>query len=245
MSIFFQKLHTALKLFEHPRFFKEYARGIVPETYFNLDNPWFRSMAFDTVLDIGANIGRFAITINSLFPKAQIIAFEPLPSCFKKAEKIISNYSGSQALNIGLGSKNETLEIFENDFSPSSSFLPMADMHIDAFPFTDKQTSTSVEVKALDTVAEELALGDRILVKIDVQGYERDVIAGGKRTLSQAKAILIELSYHELYQGQALFDEIFDEMKAMGFRFAGTLAQMPHPKDGRLLDADCLFIKGQ
>jgi FkbM family methyltransferase len=217
--------------------------GVIPDTYCRLDQKWLHSYKFDTILDIGANIGRFAVTADAVFPAATIYAFEPLPKCYDKTAAIINTIGKGKAFNFGLGVKSETIPINQNEFSPSSSFLPMNKTHVDAFPFTEKQTQTLVQVRRLDDVADELCLGSRILIKIDVQGYERDVIAGGKNTIEKAKVVLIELSYEELYSGQPLFGEVYDALRSLGFRFAGTLAQMPHPKDGRLLDADCLFVK--
>lgn len=237
------KIHTIIDAFGHLRMLSKVGAGVIPETYCRLDQKWLHSYQFDTILDVGANVGRFAVTADAVFPAATIYAFEPLPACYDKTAAVIETIGKGKAFNFGLGVRTETAAMNQNEFSPSSSFLPMNRTHLDAFPFTAKQKQTLVQVKRLDDVAEELCLGSCILIKIDVQGYERDVIAGGKDTIAKAKVILIELSYEELYSGQPLFGEVYDALRALGFRFVGTMAQMPHPKDGRLLDADCLFVK--
>jgi FkbM family methyltransferase len=208
-----------------------------------MDTKWMHQFKFDTVLDIGANIGRFAATVNAVFPSAAIYAFEPLPDCFGLTRKVLARIGSGMAFNVGLGEKNEDITINRNTHSPSSSFLSLANTHVEAFPFAASQDKISVKVVRLDDVATELQIGSSMLVKIDVQGSERAVIAGGSSTIAKAKVVLIELSYEELYVGQPLFGEIFEALADLGFKFAGTLAQLPHPADGRLLDADCLFVK--
>jgi FkbM family methyltransferase len=67
----------------------------------------------------------------------------------------------------------------KNEFSDSSSLLEMADLHKQAFPFTARETLETVAVKRLDEAVEGLPLQDDILIKMDTQGYEDRVIAGG------------------------------------------------------------------
>ncbi len=237
------KAYTALNCLAHPRFFTKLGTGAIPDTYCRMDTKWMHQFKFDTILDIGANIGRFAVTANALFPSATIYAFEPLPDCYEQTKGIIAKIGTGQAFNIGLGEKQEDITINRNTHSPSSSFLSLAKTHINAFPFAESQEKIAVKVMRLDDVMIDIPIGQSMLVKIDVQGFERSVITGGMATIGKAKVVLIELSYEELYVGQPLFGEVFSLLSGLGFKFAGTLAQMPHPADGRLLDADCLFVK--
>jgi FkbM family methyltransferase len=238
-----EKIHTILTATAHPGLLRNYRKGIIPNTYCNLDQFWIRQLEIDTVLDIGANIGRFSVTSSAVFPNARIFGFEPLPHCFEQAKSLNANNKNVEILNYGLGKRDETIEINANSFSPSSSFLPMTDSHTEAFPFTKSQEKLQVQVRRLDNVAPKLKLGRNMMVKIDVQGYEGDVISGGSDTIKAAKLIMAELSYEVLYAGQPLFAEVAAMLSNLGFKFVGTCAQMPHPKDGRFLDADCLFVK--
>lgn len=243
MSVIVDKLHTILDVAANPSFFGKYRAGIIPTTYCRLNASWLRSRNFRTVLDIGANVGRFSVTANAVFPQARIVAFEPLPSCFAAAERAMASCGNSSILNIALGDSEGEIEMFANDFSPSSSILPMAQAHKDAFPFTHGGKMVPIRTRRLDDVAAELNFEGPIFVKIDVQGFEREVLSGGMETIGRADVVLLELSFEELYEGQPLFAELFDTMRTLGFRFRGTMAQMPHPHDGRTLDADCFFEK--
>jgi hypothetical protein len=76
-----------------------------------------------------------------------------------------------------------------------------------------------------------------------VQGFEDKVIAGGPETIRKAKAIIIEVSFRELYEGQPLFEEIFELLSDKGFKFMGNLYQLLSPIDGAPLQADALFVR--
>lgn len=243
MGIIVNKLHTILELLATPSFFARYRSGIIPTTFCRLNEPWLQAYKFNTVLDIGANVGRFSVTANALFPKAKIHAFEPLPNCFNAAERALASVKNATLHNVALGDTEGQIDMFANDFSPSSSILPMAEGHKDAFPFTNYGKVVTVKVRRLDDFADELLLVSPMFIKIDVQGFERQVLAGGLSTIARAEVVLLELSFEELYEGQPLFAELLDTMRELGFHFRGTMAQMPHPKDGRMLDADCFFVK--
>jgi hypothetical protein len=98
-------------------------------------------------------------------------------------------------------------------------------------------------VKRLDDIAEGLTLAKNLLVKIDVQGFEDQVFAGGVHTIQKAKALIVETSFESLYEGQPLFDEIYAIAKRMGFVHHGNLSQLLSPVDGSVLQADGIFIK--
>ena len=82
-----------------------------------------------------------------------------------------------------------------------------------------------------------------LLVKIDVQGFEKQVIEGGKNVLSKARIIILEVSYEPLYLGQPTFKEIYDELYSLGFEFHGNIEYLRNPKDLSILQSDALFIR--
>jgi FkbM family methyltransferase len=219
------------------------SQGGIADLYIRLNKPWFYDLQIDTVLDIGGNIGQFSKTMRFMLPDAQIYAFEPLPSCYKIMSNLMQGDAKYLGYNCGLGEKAETLSIVQNSHAPSSSFLPLADKHKEAFPYTAEQQQIQVPVRRLDELADELTLGKNILIKVDVQGFEDKVVKGGLATFAKAKVLIMELSYQELYKSQPLFNDIYQELTKLGFQFYGTMEQMPDPKNKAYLDADCIFIK--
>ncbi len=204
---------------------------------------WLSSLNINTVIDVGAHIGEFAMMIHRILPKASIICFEPLEACFRELNINMRNVSNFKAFNSALGDTNSTMEMHRNEFTPSSSLLKMADLHKEAFPFTKNETVETVKVKRLDDILQGLCLEDYILVKIDVQGYEDKVIWGGENVISRARLLVVETSFQTLYKKQSLFDEIYDLLRRKGFDYMGNLDQLRSPIDGRVLQADAIFIK--
>lgn len=204
---------------------------------------WLINMNFRTILDIGANTGQFASTISAMMPMALLYSFEPLPDCY---ESLVANFKDSpnfKALNLALGNKEGKITMNRNEFTPSSSILPMADLHKETYPFTQTSCVQEVKIARLDDLATQLDIDEPLLIKLDVQGYENRVIEGGQKTFSKAKALIIEMSIEELYNEQKLFDDIYMQLKDLGFKYRGNYEQSSHNDDGRILHIDSFFTK--
>jgi FkbM family methyltransferase len=237
--------YNALIMARHPEAIRLRRLGINYEHYRQLRQPWLLEMGIKTVLDVGANVGQFAHLAREVFPDARIISFEPLPECFASLQTCLPGQN-FQAFNFALGDENAELDFHRAHHSPSSSFLRMTESHIEAFPESkggQESTAVKVQVRKLDEVAGELELKDEILLKLDVQGYEDKVIAGGPETLKRVNAIITETSFRSLYQGQTLFQDVHAALLAAGFVFQGNLNQMLSPVDGRIVSADSIFVR--
>lgn len=212
------------------------------EIFKSINRPWLVERRIKTIFDIGANTGQFASSAQLVMPSAKIYCFEPLPACFRQLSERFQNAENVVCYNYALGADSAEMPFFENQFSPSSSLLPITDRQIDAFPHTQSVKPVMVSVKRLDDIAADLNIVMPLLVKIDVQGYELPVILGGQTTLQQADIILVETSFVELYEGQALFSDVYDVLTRWGFRYAGALDQFIDPKTGEILQADSVFL---
>jgi len=80
-------------------------------------------------------------------------------------------------------------------------------------------------------------------VKIDTQGTELDILKGGKKTISKAKYLLLELSFVEFNQGGPLIDDILAYTREIGFRIIDTFGPIMggHWWDGRKIQVDALL----
>lgn len=201
------------------------------------------SLNIKTVIDIGAHAGEFARMIKGMLPEVSIFSFEPLSDEFQRLQGEMQSVEGFKAFNCAVGDRNDTVEIHRSEYSQSSSLLRMANLHKEAFPDSAGESSETVDVKRLDDALSGLELRPEILIKIDVQGYEDRVIAGAQNTISRSKAIIAEVSFRELYEGQALFDGIYSLLKDRGFIYMGNLYQLLNPLDGAPLQADALFVR--
>lgn len=204
---------------------------------------WLKDYNINAIIDIGANVGQFALEINKFLPDAKILSFEPLKDAYNELLKLSNRIKNLKTFNVALGDIDETKKIFKNKFSPSSSIMEMADLHKEAFPFTNEVNREEIIIKRLDYIVAQEELKPEILIKLDVQGYEDKVIQGGMNTFKKATIVICEVSFYELYKGQLLFNEILDIFKNMGFVYKASINPGFHPKNGMPLFADAIFIK--
>jgi FkbM family methyltransferase len=205
---------------------------------------WLKDLNIKTVFDIGANTGQFAINISRILPEARIYSFEPLKGCYDGLINKLCGTKNFKAFYTALGDASGEVRFYRNEYSPSSSILPMKELHKQNFPYTAKESSEVVKISRLDDIAQDLIIEDNILVKIDVQGTEDKVISGGQNLINRAKAIIIETSFQALYEGQPLFKDIFEILTNKGFRYMGNFdGQLTSPIDGSALQSDAIFIK--
>jgi hypothetical protein len=128
----------------------------------------------------------------------------------------------------------------ETSHSDASSLLPLSSEGKDAWNMTEV-ASAAVPVTTLDRYIEAHGLPWPDLLKIDVQGYEAEVIRGGIKAMSEAHSVILELSYRELYEGQTLAHSIQKQLYALGFQLHALASTTSTGTP--LLQADVLFIR--
>lgn len=196
-----------------------------------------------TVMDIGANVGQFAEEVRAILPQAQIYSFEPITSVYAELLKNRKGDSKWKGFNYALGNEEGVQEILVSPYSPSSSLLPKTDLLNTAFPHTQGGAKEKITISKLDTIAKKLNLEGKILVKMDVQGFEQKVIEGGLETLSKATVVLTETSFFPIYEGQPLFEDIYSALTKLGFTYRGSLHAKYHPTTHEILFEDSIFVK--
>lgn len=202
--------------------------------------PALRNARKLTVYDIGANRGHYAAALAKTAAVATVIAFEPLPNEFAALQ--FGSNPKIRAFNFALGSSNTTAVMNVNDFSPSSSLLPMASAHVEHFPGTANSSPLDVHVRRLDDVAREFALPMPDIVKMDVQGYESEVIAGGVQAVSSARWLLVEILIARLYDQAPTFDDLYQQIGDLGFSLY-TVTDELLGASGDVVAINCLFRK--
>ena len=174
-----KKISRIGDVIQEPRLLALRLRGIDVRMFECLNKPWLLNSGIRTVLDVGANIGQFARAIHEVLPKAVIYSFEPLPDCFTELQRAMSGVATFRAFNTALADRDGEAEFYRSSWSPSSSLLPMEELHKQNFPFTAGESRQTVRTRRLDECAKGLMVEKEILVKIDVQGAEDKVIRGG------------------------------------------------------------------
>ena len=135
-------------------------------------------------LDIGGNVGNHAIHLSDVCE--QVISFEPNESSGNVFKGALSSKESNITLhNFGLSNKSEMLEFFEDSNNLGrSSFVRE---HIEKNKFHAKKT---LEVKHGDDFITTNKISEIDFIKIDVEGFEFQVITGLKNTIIQNQPII-------------------------------------------------------
>ncbi|WP_052626842.1 FkbM family methyltransferase, partial [Mycobacterium tuberculosis] len=176
-----------------------------------------------------------------------IVSFEPLPGPFAVLQRSASTDPLWECRRCALGDVDGTISInVAGNEGASSSVLPMLKRHQDAFPPANYVGAQRVPIHRLDSVAADvLRPNDIAFLKIDVQGFEKQVIAGGDSTVhDRCVGMQLELSFQPLYEGGMLIREALDLVDSLGFTLSGLQPGFTDPRNGRMLQADGIFFRG-
>lgn len=195
-----------------------------------------------SVVDIGANRGQFALVARHCFPEAVVTSFEPLPGPAAALAAVFSEGRPVAVIEAAIGPKlgQATIHISKRD--DSSSLLPITVKQHALFPGTEQAFESKVRVGRLSDFLGAEALVPPALLKIDVQGYELQVLQGCEDVLDRFLWIYVECSFVELYAGQALADEVTNWLHVRGFRLQGV-HQVQYDDAGHTIQADFLFLR--
>lgn len=198
----------------------------------------------DKVLDVGANSGQYATQLFQIGYKGKIISFEPVKQVFSVLQKKASQKKNWTVFNYGFGNKTEECIINISKNTYSSSLLDIMPSHIKGAPESEYISKEKVQIKTIDTVYSELIKDkDVVLLKIDVQGFEKNVLDGAKKSLGKIKGIQLEMSIEELYKGEMLFVDMARFLKEHNFNLQSLENGFFDNESGKLLQVDGIFFK--
>lgn len=193
------------------------------------------------VIDIGANVGQFALDLRRAGYLGEILSFEPVSNTFVILRRNSMREKRWQVFDLAIGSRvgKESIKISNND-SLSSSFRDMNNLHLNNFP---KSYFSSEEVVSVSTLDKQLNImkisPTKCLLKIDVQGFEREVLAGGINSIPLIPVCYLEGSLSPLYDGEYDLRELLNSLHDLGHNvfelFPGVRA-----KNGKLLQVDII-----
>ena len=206
---------------------------------------FFREQDFDLVLDVGANRGQYAHELRKeLSYHKQIISFEPMSDAFDKLQKAMGSDPNWTGHHTALGSKAgvETIHIAGN--SASSSMFDMLDSHSDVLPHSKYVGEEEIKIQQLNKMFPEVAgASEKIMLKIDTQGFELEVLKGADECLGQICALQLELSLSPLYAGAPLFEEVIAFARSQGFAPYWFFPGFWNVKTHQQLQMDGLFLR--
>lgn len=192
-----------------------------------------------TIIDVGANKGQFTVAASNFYPEAMIYSFEPLKSVYEILKKNVAGRN-CKCFNFAVGDSSGEIEFYENQYSLASSVKKITKKQNELFPETNKTEKIIVPLNTLNEIIPSLHLVNKILLKLDVQGYEKEVINGALHCLDRISYLLIEMSFVRMYEEELLFEEMHSFLSDLGFNILSPLGVLYSNKN-QILQIDMLY----
>ena len=198
------------------------------------------SLGIRTIFDIGANRGQFTLVARRHFPNARIYSFEPLQEPAAIYGQVFASDPNVSLHEFAIGPEDDSSVIHVSNADDSSSLLPIASLQSSLFPGTEEKEERKITVRRLDSILEPEDIESPALLKIDVQGFEKEVLQGCQSLLERFSCVYVECSFVELYAGQALAYEVISLLERHEFVLSG-IYNLCYDKKGIAIQGDFLF----
>lgn len=197
-----------------------------------------------SVVDCGANTGQFVANLRKAGWSGEVFSFEPLGEEYSKLAEKASSAPGWRTFQCALGASAGEAEINVAGNSYSSSLLPFSKSFTELRPDASPVRSEVIQVRRLDDVVREEALEfkEPILLKLDVQGFELNVLRGAEQFLKRVRLIQTEMALVPSYEGAPDFWEIRRYLSDHGFALIHLIDGHNNHITGELREVDGIFV---
>jgi FkbM family methyltransferase len=196
-----------------------------------------RQTAKFCLIDVGANKGDFIDAVQRLVEPRMIIAIEPQPHC---CALLRHRFPGAQVIVTALGESQGMVQFNRCSDDNLSSILQPTREFIDKYqaPRLEIASNFLVALRTLDSIVPgDLQIS---LVKIAVQGFEQEVLAGASDVLERTRALLLEIGYCSRYDGGSSFTAVHRMLDQAKFRLYGVSA--PAFGNQEPVSADAMYV---
>ena len=193
------------------------------------------------ILDIGANAGEWSRVAAGIFASARILMFDGDPEnepALHNAVREIGARSSYVLCLLGAEKKDAVTFYRPEAGTTGSSVLPEMTSY-------DKE-AIRLRMDTLDSLTENAGsggLGTPLLMKLDVQGFELEILKGGKKALGASEVVIMEASLLEYNEGAPLFADVVAFMRQEGFEVYDFCGQNRRETDHALFQTDVVFAR--
>jgi FkbM family methyltransferase len=230
-----QKMITLLKKLLTKRFKRRLRVRLesklgVPSLHWSLRNIHKLGFRPSHALDIGAYHGQWTQDFKEVFPTADVLMIEGQQSKSSILKQVCREHSRTKYEIVVLSSKSgEPLEFSEYETGSYARKCPLG--------------NNSVNSISLDDVLKRHEGFTPDFIKIDVQGFELEVLRGGIVAVATAHFIMLEVTLLDFGDGMPLFLEVLNYMDSIGFQLYDISEFMRRPLDHALYQMDAIFIR--
>ena len=192
------------------------------------------------IVDVGGNVGEWSSMLLDCISPEKLIIIEPMPEAFGTLQKKFGTNRRVELHNVAIGAR-EGVELLKitRDTTGASLLQPREEMRAVIGSNWTVTSEVRVKMTTLDRLLSDLA--EVSLLKIDVQGYEKQVLAGATQTLAKTKFVLIELNFMSQYDGGSWLGEVH-EILTRDFGLFLANATAPQILNGRASMVDGLYV---
>ena len=190
----------------------------------------------NAILDIGAHTGQFHSWSKRVWPDVGVFMIEANPLHESHLDKL-AMMNGDNYLIAALGDEEREVTFYTRSDKPhteGNSYYKEAN-YWDIPQLVQEETVT---LKKLDDIFDEEKVFD--LVKMDTQGSELDILKGGKKLITKATAVILEVAYIEYNLGAPTSDEVIKHMNNIGFEEIMSIGE--HYEGEEISQKDLLFL---
>jgi FkbM family methyltransferase len=184
------------------------------------------------IYDVGAAQGKWARLAHSIWPDAHILGFEPNRSNRSHLDQTKRDLSRFEYLQCFLGSHRQVIN-YESKGNQTSLYEQCSASGV----------AESAEMLVLDELIDQKRIPLPDFMKLDVQGYELEVLRGANQALKDCEAILLEVSFYREHPLMPTVDDVIEFMKAHHFRWFDVMGILRDAEHDLLWQMDLFFLK--
>ncbi len=228
---FKQKLYSLfLKIFMN----EIYTHGIKDSMFFSIREMKRRGFAPRTVIDVGAYTGGWTSKVINTYPEARFIMLEAQPDKKSLLDNVCNNNNNIECYISLLGSKEKSTVPYYLMETGSSVLEENTEY--------DREI-TKLPMHTLDNIIDPDTIEQPCFLKLDVQGYEIEVLKGASKLMKKTDVILLEISILEYNKGAPLLAEVIQFMDSNGFSVFDITDLKRTTTDRALFQADVFFCQ--
>jgi len=151
------------------------------------------------IVDAGANVGLATLWFANRHPNAEIIAIEPDAGNFVQLQRNVRGYPNVRCIQAGLWHRSGRLRVQDSQ------------IHAWAYRFEESSDSAGIATRTVDDLGGQLPSGSIDLLKLDIEGAEREVLLAGGDWVDQVTTVIVECHDRDVPGCSAAVDATFPE----------------------------------